>query len=435
MKKLAAILSAALVLSLAAPAFAAVEFGGKLGTELELHRDANDEWAVRGRTGIELQTEVKAEGSGPLRAVVELKPWEFDNENIGFDDDEDADHELEGGFPIDWSSRDTPVEIGIEKAWIESVGSFWNGGPAVTTRLGDVEVEWDTYVGHLEDAAGITVEGMEIGPVTGKAFYLWKRDQANVEQNPLGIAAEGHVEGVDLKGMLVRQNSENNISLSAAMDIMPGMNVSGQFALDADNNRLYRLDAKADSLIQGVTLTAGYRGADDTFAPFYTNRYDEDGEEVYDLLTGFSIGAETVQSGIRLAADYDDPTKETNLSAETEIEGFKVAASTKLVDSEVEETELEVSRHFIVGAYDILGEYSALIVPGDDVEHTLKASTKTNMIPQLMGLGLSGEVVVQGGDITYKAGADYKAPNGLNLAAEYHSEDGPSITGGVTVEF
>jgi len=52
MKKLATLISAALVLSLAAPAFAAVEVGGKLGTEFTVQKNAADEWELKGETGL-----------------------------------------------------------------------------------------------------------------------------------------------------------------------------------------------------------------------------------------------------------------------------------------------------------------------------------------------------------------------------------------------
>ena len=85
MRKLAALVSAALVLSLAVPAFAAVEVGGKLGTEFTLGKNDNDEWELTGETGLELETKISAEGGNPVKAIVQLSPWKL--ESGAFDDD------------------------------------------------------------------------------------------------------------------------------------------------------------------------------------------------------------------------------------------------------------------------------------------------------------------------------------------------------------
>ena len=85
MKKLATLISAALVLSLAAPAFAAVEVGGKLGTEFTVQKNAADEWELKGETGLELETKISAEGGRPVKAVIQLTPWKL--ESGEFDDD------------------------------------------------------------------------------------------------------------------------------------------------------------------------------------------------------------------------------------------------------------------------------------------------------------------------------------------------------------
>src|SRR5690606_38188396 len=108
---------------------------------------------------------------------------------------------------------------------------------------------------------------------------------------------------------------------------------------------------------------------------------------------------------------------------------------TVLVDSEVEETNLSVKRGFALAGLDVTGRYRAKIVPGSDVEHRFSAETTTDLIPQLQGLGLSGEVKLAGSDLSWNAKAKYTAPNGLKLGAVYGSEDGPSVTAGVTVEF
>jgi len=399
MKRVAAIVSAALVLSLAAPAFAAVDVGGKLATEFKLGQNASDEWELTGVTGLELETKISAEGGNPVKAVIQLTPWEL--KSGSFDDDGNPTGDFGAAHPAAG-----PVTIGIDKAWLETTGAYWHGGPAVRTRIGDVNIEWDQFVGHLADKRGVTVEGIAAGPVTADVFYTW--DGAS---RPMGIAARGNVEGVDLKGMVVRRGNESNLTVGAGLQVMPGIDLSAQLALDNDRRHLYRLEATADNLLEGIKLTVGYRGADDAFAPMYTNRWEDNDptkDELYDLLDGFNIAAETVQSGFRIKGDYDDPTGEANLS---------------------------VSRDVELAGLVVSGEYNAKFQREVETKHTLKASTNLNVIPQLQGLAVSGKVTLQGENLTYEAGADYVAPNGINLGAKYVSDEGVSATAGVTVEF
>src|SRR5690606_8910777 len=110
---------------------------------------------------------------------------------------------------------------------------------------------------------------------------------------------------------------------------------------DAERRHLYRLEANADSLIEGIKLTVGYRGADEAFDPMYTNRWDGT-DELYDLRNGFNIAAETEQSGFRIKGDYDDPTGEANVN---------------------------VSRDLELAGFAVAGEYNAKIRRDEDVEH------------------------------------------------------------------
>lgn len=395
MKKLATLITAALVLSLAVPAFAAVDVGGKVGTKFTLEKNDSDEWELKGDAAVELETKISTGGGNPVKAVVQLTPWELNSGE--FDDDDNPVGDLG-----DAHKPKEPVAIGIDKAWIETEGAFWHGGPSVRTRLGDVNIEWDQFVGHLGDKRGVTVEGIEVGPVTADAFYTWHNDD-----RPMGLAVRGTVEGVDLQGMLVKRGSENNLMVGAGLEVMPGVDVNAKMALDAERRHLYRLEANADSLIEGIKLTVGYRGADEAFDPMYTNRWDGT-DELYDLRNGFNIAAETEQSGFRIKGDYDDPTGEANVN---------------------------VSRDLELAGFAVAGEYNAKIRRDEDVEHTVKASTTVDLIPQLQGLALSGQVKLQGGNIDYEAAADYAAPNGINFGAKYASDKGVSATAGVTVEF
>ncbi len=399
MKKLATAVSLGLVLSLAAPAFAAVEFGGKFENQFELHEVA-DKWQIDGETGIDVETKVTGENGNTIKGVVEL----------GFESGYNDKDEVDGTHLFDnLLDGITLQNLAVEKAWVESQGAYWHGGPDVTTKIGDVGPEWDPVVAHMEDMRGVTVEGLETGPAMAKAFYIW--DGAD---RPFGLAVNGTVEGVDMSGMIVRKGTENNYVFGAGTSLIPGVNVAGKVALDGANRRLYNVEATSANLVEGVTFRAGYRGADDAFAPMYTiTPEDKDGNVVarddvdnihYDLLDGFTVGVETVQSGINLRADYDDPHELVKLAASTDMHGVNLG-------------------------------YEAKLQRGADAEHTVKAKTVVNAIQQLQGLGVSAEVKLVGDDMTWNTEAEYNAPNGLELGAKYDSVAGPSASAGVTVRF
>lgn len=90
----------------------------------------------------------------------------------------------------------------------------------------------------------------------------------------------------------------------------------------------------------------------------------------------------------------------------------------------------------VIDGLTIAGEYEGKYVPNEKLEHTLKASTSTDLIPQLQGLAVNGEVKLLGTELkAWKVGASYSAPNGINFGAEYHSENGPLMTAGMKASF
>lgn len=422
MRKIVSLMVAVLVLSMALPAFAAVDMNGKIKSELELTKNDQEEWEVNGKTGIDIKTELRAAGGNNVRGVIELDALRF---NSFRDSKKDK---LEDGSFGEYPSLEAPV---ISKAWLETEGAFWNGGPEVRTRVGDVKVNWNRLVGHTGDQQGVTVEGIEAGPVEMRGFYT-----VTGNDRPMGIQARADLMGLLLDGMVVYESDVGSeMAVQGAAEIVEGIGVDGYVALDAENNTLYRMNTTIDT-VPGVTLLAGYRANND-FAAQYSdigNKKPED--DAFDEHTGFNVGIETVQGGVTLAADYDDPTDTVTARAETTIEETDVWASTKLVEREMTETKFGAKRVFPIAGMNIHGEYEGKLKADKPTRHVLKANTKLNMISELEGLGVNAEVAVDGSELAHwKAGAKYSAPNGFDLGANYHSVDGPSITAGLKASF
>ena len=124
--------------------------------------------------------------------------------------------------------------------------------------------------------------------------------------------------------------------------------------------------------------------------------------------SGFNVGVETVHQGFTLGAAYDQPTETATLSA---------------------------ARTFDFEGHAIDAEYEATLARGADMRHELSASTTTDMIPFLSGVGLNAKLMAEGANIDYEVGTNYTAPNGISLGADYSSVDGASIHGGLKVSF
>ncbi len=43
----------------------------------------------------------------------------------------------------------------INKVYLETTGAFYQGGPALTTRLGDLEVDYSPYIAHISETDGV----------------------------------------------------------------------------------------------------------------------------------------------------------------------------------------------------------------------------------------------------------------------------------------
>src|SRR5690625_3325644 len=115
MRKIVSLMVAVLVLSMALPAFAAVDMNGKIKSELELTKNDQEEWEVNGKAGIDIKTELRAAGGNNVRGVIELDALRF---NSFRDSKKDK---LEDGSFGEYPSLEAPV---ISKAWLETEGAF-----------------------------------------------------------------------------------------------------------------------------------------------------------------------------------------------------------------------------------------------------------------------------------------------------------------------
>ncbi len=395
MRKTVIALIAALALVVAAPAMAAeINLGGSLETRFNFAPKHEEEpwkdWGIMADNGLSMKLDVNA--GEKIRVGLE-----FGTAEVGLDEDGELDDEHSDPT----GENPAQLDITLKKAYLETTGAFWHGGPELVTTIGDIDVEFNDYVATLSDGNGVKVEGIEIGPVNARAFYAWDKGQ-------VGLAADANYAGIDLGAAVVTDGEDFEAAGSAGTEIS-GVRVTAEGAVDRNSNLAYKLTGETE-LMPNVTVKGSYRDSEN-FAS--ENAKKDDGEPVaYDNHKGFNVGVATTQYGIAMEASYDQPTEKVAFSAEKEME---------------------------LAGLNIKGEYDATYKKDQAIEHQIAVSAPMTLVPQLQGLELSAGATINKdnveGDNSWNVGAEYQAPNGINIGAEYHSVDGPSAYAGLKVEF
>lgn len=473
MKKIAILLAAAMVFTLVAPAVAApsLQLSGSLENKLTLNRDG-----FSGGGTFNLKLGLQA--GDKTKAVVELAPWDVyaialdeNNPNLGnrtellFKDGVQA-------IPLD--------KLSIRKAYVQTTGSFWTGGPEVTTTIGDMAINESQMVGDLGNRRGVKMEGIKLGPVSAEAFYAWPGGasrflnwDADHEFGVVGTDASGNpvygryaipntdevggarfdvaIKPIQVGVNVIKSNLDTNPEYTIEGKVMPNdkLTVDGSFGTDAAQNQAYKVHAMVTNVIPSVIIHAGYRGADEGFAPRYATRADVDGSgaveksdwdtgvlAAHDRRTGYSVGLETTQAGVHMRGDYDDPKKEIKLAADTEKAGFKVNGEVKLVEMAFDSAKVTVEKPVLLPGVDLTAKYTGEMDSAKNLTHEIGGTMKVNVIPQLKDVTFNGKVELAGQNITdYEVGATYQAPNGIELGVSHSKTDGTSATAGLKVAF
>ena len=71
-----------------------------------------------------------AGGGDKVKAVVQIQPWKLNGTDV-FGSTEDLTKNL---------------SLAVSKMYIEANGPFWNGGPDMVTRLGDLDISYNPWV-------------------------------------------------------------------------------------------------------------------------------------------------------------------------------------------------------------------------------------------------------------------------------------------------
>jgi len=210
-------------------------------------------------------------------------------------------------------------------------------------------------------------------------------------------------------------------------------------------------------LTDDMNIRGGYKKISADWKPAYIadkDNYNDRGQNWVHAEnrrdSGFYAGISTEQAGIKLAADYDQMFDEAKLSAATDVEGYKVSVQTALaVDFEegirTNSTTFAVDKDYaIMKGLDVHANYTGKWNRENGLSHTIGADAKVGLIPAVDGLKLNSKVTISDLEtIGYAVGAEFKAPNGIQLGIEHvggnfadsNVKTGTTAKAGIAVNF
>lgn len=279
--------------------------------------------------------------------------------------------EMERLFDGQWNSGDN--KLGLNNIWLEAQGSIIPGAPEMTTRIGGLDVNYSPYVAHEITNNGISIDGLNLGPVSMGGFYSWNHTRQTQDKGAFVKVVP--VEGIEVKGTVVQTDEDLSYAVEGKTAPIENLEVTGGLAVDQEKNQAYQVNGKYQ-LLENLEIRGGYRDIPVAYQPAYSDiKLDAEAADE----KGFSVGATTTQLGVELSGDYALYNNTLGFSA---ARGFELAAMNF-------DTKLE-------GEYDVEGAKMT----------------------------------------TLDASVGYNAPNGLAISAGYDFiNKQPEATVGLSVQF
>ncbi|MBE3583342.1 MAG: hypothetical protein IMX01_04420 [Limnochordaceae bacterium] len=405
MKKFAVVVSASLMLAAAAPVVAAgPSMTGSLEGKISWNQGKDP--SIAENLGLTLGFQA----GDKTKAVLGLGP--------SFDGTHNA-----------WTASIGSIDV--TKAYVETQGPWWNGGPEVTTRLGDLDISYSPYVATIASTggqtAGIGISGLQVGPFAVAGFHAWDKkagpaDSRLQNEQVSGGQISGTIAGVKLAATGVQAGeNQSAVAVEGSTQVLPNVGVSGVIARDMLHKaNLYRLDATMQP-VNNVTVTAEYGRVPSAFRPLYA----------YEDTDAATDGTTTDDSWVT----NNRGQSVINLGAQTQVSGFDLGAGVKLARPEAAEqfsrtqTTLTAGRHLTVAGQPVDASYTLTIDAANQLRHDITAKSTINLIPQLQNVNVDGTVTMANSHMTWKANAGYTAPNGMTFGLHYDTN--PDATTGV----
>lgn len=493
MKRLISILAIVLVLAVAAPVMGApiINVGGSLSTEFQVVPANPIDAGISATSDLHLELSMEMAGGHQVRGYIgfALTEWTpLENE------EEDPEAGEMNGKSLTPRPLNLMDSLTIEKVYLETTGAFYEGGPVLTTRFGDLEVDYSPYIAHISETdgviEGVQTSGLWLGPVELAGFYGWATRQVgegeeavDVRFVDLGIFGQGDIEGIALQGAAVKTGNDIALAGSAQIAPAPGLDIVGSAAWDGANRAtVAKVEAGIGELpmLPEASAKVSFRSFDPLFDPIYRDdSIDKDTDKdisIVDINAGKrGVGGEisTEFMGVQLTGKADwheqrDINRDvvgtrTMVGADAAMmyEGFDITAGISNVWSTVNEPyaildrdengdparkttlTLGVSRDFMVGPALVDAGYDLELSTtgsGIDSVHEVAASTVVDF-PMFSDVEISGNLKYAEGEATYMGKVGYTAPSGIEFIASYNRgytakrAEGLALTAGMGVEF
>ncbi|HHX26680.1 MAG TPA: hypothetical protein GX721_08425 [Firmicutes bacterium] len=493
MKRLISAMAIILVLVVAAPVLAApsINVGGSLSTVFQIVPSDPIDAGISATSDLHLELSMEMAGGNQVRGYIgfALTEWDpFENEA------EDPELGEMNGKSLTPRPLNLMNALTIDKVYLETTGAFYEGGPALTTRFGDLEVDYSPYIAHISETDGV-IEGVQtsglcLGPAELAGFYGWATRQVgegeeatDVRFVDLGIYGQGEIEGIALQGAAVKTGDDMALAGTAQFAPAPGLDVIGSAAWDGANKAtVAKVEAGIGEIpmLPEASAKVAFRSFDPLFNPVYRDdRKDKDTGEDINVVdinagkrgVGGEIYTEIMGIGLTGKADWHEQRDinrdvvgaRTTVGADAAMmyEGFDITAGISNVWSTVnapyaildrdEDADpatkttltLGVSRDFMVGPALVDASYDLeLATTGSGVDSTHKVAASTSMdFPMFSDVEMSGNLKYAEGEATYMGKVGYTAPCGIEFIASYNRgytakrAEGLSLTAGMSVEF
>lgn len=393
MKRLSILLSLALVLMLSMGAFAALSTNITGWVEMDLtykQDDPDDEdsdFYLNARARGRAQLSMSSGSSGNPKVTITM-----DNADTG---------NMTDGTWIDFGSalsRSSSVPFNITGMKLEATGAYWKDGPSLNTVIGTHTASWSKYTAWQLGRNSIHVSGLSVGPLNVQGIYSYS--QAASRYNKInGYTGAVHVSGdidmLSFNGYVTnvgasQTDSENrytNFTVDAAASPVSGLNLSGVFSHDAENEgTLYKAEATVN-LIDNFTFTGLVRLTDEKYNPQHSETHADhriwwSDEKVY------KVTANTQQAGVKLDGSFELKNKYSDADyqrtiveagASTTVENFDIGARVTLTDENDDKTTKTVLDAKTTLA-DITLTYKGTIETDREMRNELGAATTVDLI-------------------------------------------------------
>jgi len=271
-----------LVLVVAAPVLAApsINVGGSLSTVFQIVPSDPIDAGISATSDLHLELSMEMAGGNQVRGYIgfALTEWDpFENEA------EDPELGEMNGKSLTPRPLNLMNALTIDKVYLETTGAFYEGGPALTTRFGDLEVDYSPYIAHISETdgviEGVQMSGLCLGPAELAGFYGWATRQVgegeeatDVRFVDLGIYGQGEIEGIALQGAAVKTGDDIALAGTAQFAPAPGLDVIGSAAWDGANKAtVAKVEAGIGEIpmLPEASAKVAFRSFDPLFNPVY----------------------------------------------------------------------------------------------------------------------------------------------------------------------